>query len=106
MPYERTPIQRSGRQPSAAPVTLPGQADAATTAAVAKLSRTIPPRYRNGEYCPTRQTMTAITISPAMAGTSSTQAQARPARDATMLGQTIASAAPISSPQALVSVPS
>src|SRR5580704_19030717 len=104
MPYERTPIQRIGRQPSAAPVTLPGQAAAATAAAVAKLSTTMPPRYRNGEYWPTRHTIRAMTISPAIDGTSSTSAQVRLARDATMLGHTIASAAPISSPAALVSV--
>src|SRR5215469_13328972 len=106
MPYERTPIQRRGRQPSAAPVILPGQAHAATTAAVARLSTTRPPRYRNGEYWPTRHTISPITARPAKEGTSSTDFQTRLARDATMLGHTIASAAPISKPAALVSVPS
>ena len=50
--------------------------------------------------------MTAITARPAMAGTSSALATGFAARAARALDQTMASAAPMSSPQALVSVPS
>ncbi len=88
--------RRSGRPASAAaaspgprPNRLAGEAAATTTSAVASESRTIPPRYRNGEYSLVRQTSTAMTTSPAAPGavedpparrsaTSLAQAAARP----------------------------
>jgi hypothetical protein len=60
----------------------------------------------NGEYWPVRQISSAMTASPATPPTSTSTRTARADGAGRRLGQAMASAAPISSPSARVSVPS
>ena len=68
MPYDRTPTQRSGQQPSARPSRDPGVTTAATVAAVATDSTTRPPRNMKSEYWFVRHTSSPMTASPATPG--------------------------------------
>jgi hypothetical protein len=89
------------------PTRLAGEATAATTIAVATDSTTSPPWYRNGEYWVVRQISAKMTSRPAMPTPSSARvALRRRSARSFRLGQTNASAAPISSANARVSVPS
>jgi hypothetical protein len=67
----------------------------------------MPPRYKNGEYWLVRQISTAITMRPAAPAPSSSSRLARPGcAGIRRLGWANASAAPMSSANARVSVPS
>jgi hypothetical protein len=70
-------------------------------------SRTIPPRYRNGEYSLVRQISTPMMTSPVIPIPSRIQRAASvTSLPRWRLGQTNASAAPMSTAKARVSVPS
>ena len=107
MPYDRSPSQRIGRTPSALPNDAPGWTATATSKAVAIDSRRIPPWYSDIEYwlvktnIPTMTTRAAmptpLTISRPLGGIFLASWAGR---------QSMAMAAPISRPPALVSVPS
>ena len=82
-------------------------AAAATTSAVATDRSSSPPRNMKSEYSFVRHTSSTTTTRPARPATSSSRRDpAESVRAPRLVGYTIATAAPISSPNARVSVPS
>src|SRR5947208_13162786 len=101
MPYDRTPVQRNGPQPSLGPSLLAGLTTAAITAAVATDRRTNPSGYRNAEVERVLQTRRRIPTRPA---TPIASRRLRTGGRATIrgerLGKAIARAAPTRRPNA------